>query len=55
MNKGDLKLAFTYVGALVGAGFATGQELVRFFVNFETDGLKGVVLAGIGFALLGAG
>src|SRR5690554_6129800 len=54
MNKDDIKLAFTYVGALVGAGFASGQELVRFFVRFGTYGLWGIVFAGISFALMGA-
>jgi len=54
MNKNDFKIAFTYVGAVVGAGFASGQELVRFFAVFENFGLWGALLAGVIFAILGA-
>jgi len=54
MNKYDLKIAFTYVGAIVGAGFASGQELVRFFVVFQQYGLWGTLTAGLLFSLLGA-
>lgn len=25
-----LQIAFTYIGTIVGAGFATGQEILRF-------------------------
>lgn len=28
-----LKVAATYIGTVVGAGFATGQELLQFFQN----------------------
>ncbi|HZJ84815.1 MAG TPA: hypothetical protein VFD02_04580 [Syntrophomonadaceae bacterium] len=42
-----------YVGAVVGAGFASGQEVVQFFVRYGIYGLKGVVLAAILFSLLG--
>lgn len=47
------QIAFTYVGALVGAGFASGQELVQFFVVFGEKGIGGAVLAGCLFGLLG--
>ncbi len=46
-------LVMAYVGAVVGAGFASGQEVVQFFVRYGIYGLKGVVLAGILFSLLG--
>lgn len=26
-----LQIAFTYIGTIVGAGFATGQEILKFF------------------------
>lgn len=48
-----LALALTYVGAIVGAGFASGQELLQFFVSFGPAGLWGTVVAGIGFMILG--
>lgn len=42
-----------YIGAVIGAGFASGQEIIQFFVTYGLYGLKGVILAGILFALLG--
>lgn len=53
MNKTDWQIAFAYVGTVVGAGFASGQELVQFFVRFGAMGLLGVGLAGLLFAFLG--
>jgi uncharacterized membrane protein YkvI len=43
-------VGLTFVGAAIGAGFATGQELLQFFNFFGRDGLFGIVLAS---ALLG--
>ena len=34
-----------YVAGLIGAGFASGQELVVFFVNYGRAGLAGIFLA----------
>lgn len=42
-----------YIGALIGAGFASGQELFQFFVRFGYKGLLGVLVAGLLFAFLG--
>ncbi|WP_028308781.1 YkvI family membrane protein [Desulfitibacter alkalitolerans] len=55
MNKKVLsfQLATTYIGAIVGAGFASGQELMQFFVIFGFYGLIGVFLSGTAFALMG--
>ncbi len=47
------KIAVTYMGAIIGAGFASGQELLRFFVVFGQGGAYGVILSGVLFALLG--
>lgn len=47
-------MAATYIGAIVGAGFASGQEALKFFVAYGTWGLLGVVLVTIGFAFMGA-
>lgn len=33
-NESAFQLAFVYVGTVVGAGFATGKEIVEFFVRF---------------------
>ena len=34
-----LKIAFIYTGTILGAGFATGKELVTFFASFSNKGL----------------
>lgn len=47
-------IAATYIGTIVGAGFASGQELLQFFTAFGGWGLLGIVVASLGFALLGA-
>lgn len=48
------RVAATYVGTVVGAGFASGQELMQFFVSYGSRGLAGMLLAGILFAWLGS-
>lgn len=52
--KSLLKIAAVYLGAVLGAGFASGQELMLFFVRFSERGLPGCLLAGGLFALFGA-
>lgn len=47
------QIAFTYVGAIFGAGFASGQEILRFFAVFGAKGILGTIMAGLMFALLG--
>lgn len=53
IDKRCLQVAATYMGAIIGAGFASGQELLRFFAIHKSYGLVGVGLAGIMFAGLG--
>lgn len=48
------KIAAAYVGAVIGAGFASGQELLQFFACYGVWGLLGIVAAGWGFAYLGS-
>ncbi len=48
------QLAFVYVGTVVGAGFATGREIVEFFLKFGWIGLFGIVVSGLMFTYLGA-
>jgi len=48
-----LMLVMGYLGAVVGAGFASGQEIVQFFVNYGSYGLPGALSATILFALMG--
>lgn len=42
------RVALVYIGALVGAGFASGRELATFFAPFGPWGLLGAALAGLG-------
>ncbi|MHB8918184.1 MAG: YkvI family membrane protein [Desulfocucumaceae bacterium] len=47
------KVIVLYTGAVIGAGFASGQELLQFFIVFGRDGVLGIFLATILFAYLG--
>ena len=42
------------MGTVIGAGFASGQELLQFFACYGAWGLVGVVVTGWGFAHLGS-
>ena len=48
-----IKIAFTYVGAVIGAGFVSGQEIFNFFVIYGSEGLSLVLITGVLFAILG--
>ncbi|MDD4237749.1 MAG: hypothetical protein PHT62_04250 [Desulfotomaculaceae bacterium] len=48
-----VKVITAYIGAVIGAGFASGQEIMQFFILHGTNGLKGVALATALFAYLG--
>lgn len=52
--KRSFKIALAFVGLLVGAGFATGQEVIQYFLSFGAIGLVGALVAGVVFALAGA-
>lgn len=47
-------VAATYVGTVVGAGFATGQEILKFFTHFGLAGIYGVLVATVLLAVLGS-
>lgn len=49
----SVQLGAAYTGAVVGAGFASGQEIVQFFLVFGAGGIKGLALLGILFAVFG--
>ncbi|SET10227.1 hypothetical protein [Anaerobranca gottschalkii] len=53
MDKESRKIALTYVGVIVGAGFATGQEVFQFFTRFNNKGYIGAITATLGFILFG--
>jgi len=48
-----LKIAAVYGSVFLGAGFASGQELMQYFVGFGRLGLLGIIVAGILFSLVG--
>lgn len=52
--KGTVKISLAFVGLLVGAGFATGQEIIQYFISFGSRGLWGAVLAGALMIVAGA-
>ncbi len=47
------KVAMVYVGGVIGAGFASGQEIMQFFAKHGEIGILGAVLAGGLFIYLG--
>ena len=47
MFRTGLGIALAFTGVIVGAGFASGQEAVQFFVAFGTWGLAGALLASV--------
>ncbi|MDR3540797.1 MAG: hypothetical protein P4L69_07530 [Desulfosporosinus sp.] len=53
--KTTFQVAATYVGAVMGAGFASGQEIQQFFARFGRWGLAGIVVSAVLFSLLGWG
>lgn len=52
--KRTISIALAFVGLLVGAGFATGQEVIQYFVSFGNNGIWGAVVSGLVMALAGA-
>lgn len=50
----SLQIASTYMGTIVGAGFATGQEILQFFTRFGYWGTATIAIATVLFVWLGA-
>lgn len=50
----SLQIAAVYVGTVVGAGFATGKEIVEFFTKYGSYGFYGIMVSGALFIWLGA-
>ncbi len=51
--KDSVKIAGAFVGVIVGAGFASGRELLLMFANFGVWGLLGAVVSAALFTFLG--
>lgn len=47
MNGQVLKVALAFVGIIVGAGFASGQEVMQYFVAFGINGLWGAAISAV--------
>lgn len=50
---GAVAITATYVSTIVGAGFASGQEVLRFFTHFGVRGLVGLAVATVFLAVCG--
>lgn len=48
-----LPIAATYIGTVVGAGFATGQEILQFFTVYYHWGILGILVSSFLFIWLG--
>lgn len=48
-----MQIAFTYIGTVVGAGFATGQEILQFFTRYGKWGALMIIIATLLFVWLG--
>lgn len=53
-NISAIKVGAVYIGTVVGAGFASGQEILQFFGYFGLWGIAGLILATFLFGLLGS-
>ena len=45
--KNILKLVFVIIGTLIGAGFASGQEIYTFFFSYGVEGLIGILISSL--------
>jgi uncharacterized membrane protein YkvI len=50
--KNSFKIACMIIGAIVGAGFASGQEILQFFTIFGQKGILGICCASILFFII---
>lgn len=53
MNKDWIKIASIYIGTVIGAGFASGREIMDFFGVYGTKGIWGIYISGILFSIVG--
>lgn len=45
-------IIFTYLGTIIGAGFASGQEIKTFFCSYGIGGIAGIIMATLFFIYL---
>lgn len=44
---GILQIAAAVIGTIVGAGFASGREIIQFFTQYQINGTLGIAVSGI--------
>ncbi|MDQ2086699.1 hypothetical protein RBH29_09705 [Herbivorax sp. ANBcel31] len=47
------KVSSIYIATIIGAGFASGKEIIQFFTSYYSGGFYGILLTGILFAFIG--
>lgn len=52
-TRNIVKVSSVYVTTIIGAGFASGQEIVQFFSTYRRGGFYGIIFAGILFSVIG--
>ena len=45
--KNIFKIVFVIIGTLIGAGFASGQEIYLFFFSYGIEGLTGIIVSSV--------
>jgi len=50
--KNIIKVTFLYIGLVIGAGFASGREILEFFNLKNRNDMTGVILAGVLFSFV---
>ena len=43
--KNVFKVVFVIIGTLIGAGFASGQEMYIFFFSYGINGIYGIIIS----------
>ena len=54
MKKNWIKIASIYIGTVIGAGFASGREIIEFFGVYGVKGILGFTISGLLFAIIGS-
>lgn len=50
--KGAVKIAAAFLGCIIGAGFASGQEVLIYFATYKQNGIIGIIISLCIFLLL---
>ncbi|WP_216442257.1 YkvI family membrane protein [Arcanobacterium phocae] len=53
MLRQTIVMAMAFIGLIIGAGFASGQELLQFFIAFGLPGVWSALVAAVLFAISG--